>query len=325
MKQWLWVGLFCLSVLLGGYWAFTVGGSPQVGEPAHVFSIALALGSEGLGDRSHNDGAYEGLRRGYRDLGVRYEICEYRGAADQTLNLLQLTQEDHDLIIAVGTENAAAVEKAAARFPKARFAVLGVVVDAPNVSSVVFRSGEGDFLAGVLCALLAPNDIVGFVGAAGSTELERIESAWRRGVLFERPDARVLAASGPPEDLEPLARRMIQEGARVIYAMVDAETAVKMVALPGLLLVSAGTDLSWVDPQTVVGGRVNNMEAAVYLLLEALRAGRLEAGTITLGVQSGGVVLSGPTSPTVPPHVSKRVALVRDRLRDGLLPVGDGR
>ena len=84
-----------------------VGGRSVTAEPKRVVTVSLALGTGDLGDRAFNDSAYTGLQRAQRELGARFRVAPFRGAANQAQNLRQLAQERPDLVIAIGQENAA--------------------------------------------------------------------------------------------------------------------------------------------------------------------------------------------------------------------------
>jgi basic membrane protein A len=53
-------------------------------------------------------------------------------------------------IIAMSFSQASAIEKVAKEFPKLKFAIIDMVVELPNVQSVVFKEQEGSFLVGMM-------------------------------------------------------------------------------------------------------------------------------------------------------------------------------
>ncbi len=78
-------------------------------------------------------------------LGAHFHTVEYLGE-EQTANIMQLAQENYDLTIAIGYENITPLKEVAASLPDLQFAFLEEVVEAPNITLVVFRKLEGDFL-----------------------------------------------------------------------------------------------------------------------------------------------------------------------------------
>ena len=52
----------------------------------------------------------------------------------------------------------------AKEFPDLKFTIVDMVVDLPNVNSVVFKEHEGSFLVGALASLASKSAKIGFVG-----------------------------------------------------------------------------------------------------------------------------------------------------------------
>ena len=67
-------------------------------------------------------------------------------------------------IMTVGFAWATALAKVADEFPKTKFGIIDMVVDKPNVQSIVFKAEEGSFLVGVIAAKTSKTGKVGFVG-----------------------------------------------------------------------------------------------------------------------------------------------------------------
>ncbi|TIX36627.1 MAG: BMP family ABC transporter substrate-binding protein, partial [Mesorhizobium sp.] len=57
-----------------------------------------------------------------------------------------------------------ALEKIAVEFPETKFAIIDMVVDKPNVRSVVYKEQEGSYLVGVMAAMASKTKKVGFIG-----------------------------------------------------------------------------------------------------------------------------------------------------------------
>ena len=69
-----------------------------------------------------------------------------------------------DLIIAIGFNQASAVEDISQEFPDSKFTIVDSFVDQSNVESIVFKEEEGSFLVGVLAAKKSQSNKFGFVG-----------------------------------------------------------------------------------------------------------------------------------------------------------------
>ena len=55
-------------------------------------------------------------------------------------------------MVAIGFSHGAAVEKVAAEFPDTQFGI-DMVVDLPNVRSILFKEHEGSYLVGLLAGM----------------------------------------------------------------------------------------------------------------------------------------------------------------------------
>ena len=308
-----------------------------------VLSVGLALATGDLGDRAFNDSAYAGLQRAQRDLGVRFRVVALQGRDAQFQNLRDLAQERHDLVIAIGQENADAIKAVAAEYPSQRFAIVDSAVEDPNITSITFRELEGDFLAGALAALLSPSGTVGFLGGADIPVIRRIEHGWTQGVHYINPQAQIISsyAAGKndfsgfnkPDVGLQLTEAMYRQQAGVVYAAAGrtALGAITAAQQQGRLVITTGTDQRWLAPAVVLTSRTKNMDAAIVSLITELQAGRLRPGTRVLDLASGGVGLApldgqdlGPDRPAlVPPEVRDRIAALQRDLVAGTIHVAE--
>ncbi len=308
------------------------GGRPAESAPRPVVTVALALAVGDLGDRSFNDSAYAGLQRAQLELGARFRVEPFRDRARQADALRELAQGRPDLVIAIGFDNAEALGIVAAEFPAQAFAIVDADVDAPNVTSIVFRELEGDFLAGALTALLSPGGTVGFLGGAEVPVIQRIEHGWRQGVLHVRPDARLLVSYittgadgsgfGRPDLGRQITAAMFAEGAEVVYTPAGGAAlgGIEAAQAAGRLVITTGADQRYIAPEVVVASRTKNMGPAVYSLIEDVVAGRLTPGTRELDLFSGGVGLTPlASSALIPQQVRERMAAIEADLRAGRL------
>ena len=67
-------------------------------------------------------------------------------------------------IVMAGFSWATPLSEAAGDYPDTKFVLIDMVVDAPNVRSVVFNEHEGSYLVGMMAAQASESDVVSFVG-----------------------------------------------------------------------------------------------------------------------------------------------------------------
>ena len=169
--------------------------------------IGLVLSVGGLGDKSFNDSAYEGLTRGAREFGIVPLYGQPEQMAEDEKYLRQYAEQGVDLVIGVGFLMKDALDKVAGEFPDKRFAIIDAEVDQPNVASLVFREHEGSFLVGAIAGLITKTDKVGFVGGMEIPLIHKFEVGYSEGVKYVNPEAQVLVAyagSGPQAFSDPV-------------------------------------------------------------------------------------------------------------------------
>ena len=188
MKR-LLAGLLVLGLILTA-----CQGEKQEAERRGQPTVGLVLSVGGLGDKSFNDSAYEGLTRAAKDLGIKPVYGQPEQMSEDEKYLRQYAERGMDLVIGVGFLMKDAVEKVSGQFPDGRFAIIDAVVDAPNVASLVFREHEGSFLVGAIAGLMTRTGRVGFVGGMDIPLIHKFEVGYVEGVKYVNPECEVLVA-----------------------------------------------------------------------------------------------------------------------------------
>ena len=98
---------------------------------------------------------------GFQITAVAFEIAN---EAQREQAIRNFADQGYSPIIAAGFAQAAAVEKVAKEYPELKFAIVDMVVDLPNVQSIVFKEHEGSYIVGVLAGMASKSGKVGFVG-----------------------------------------------------------------------------------------------------------------------------------------------------------------
>ena len=127
---------------------------------------AVVYDAGGKFDKSFNEAAYNGMERFRKETGGSYLEFEIANDTQREQAFRRMAQKGANPIIAIGFTQASALEKVAKEFPQLKFAIVDMVVNLPNVQSVVFKEQEGSFLAGMAAAMA-----LGFatLRAAGAT------------------------------------------------------------------------------------------------------------------------------------------------------------
>ncbi|MDX6467135.1 MAG: basic rane protein [Gaiellaceae bacterium] len=109
--------------------------------------VVLVTDVNQLNDHGFNQLAYQGLKRAEAKLGITGSVYQSPSAAQYIPNLATAARKGADLVISVGFDQASAVAKVAAQFPKTHFAIIDVdqssLAGKPkNVEGLIFKEQE---------------------------------------------------------------------------------------------------------------------------------------------------------------------------------------
>ena len=187
-------------------------------KPALSFGMITDVG--GLGDKSFNDSAWDGIQKAGKELGVEPVILQSTKQEDYEANIGNMAQSV-DLSIAVGFLMEQAMKVGAEQYPDMKFGIIDTVVDSPNVMSVTFKEHEGSFLVGVIAGLTTKSNVIGFVGGMDFPLIQKFEVGFVAGVKSVNPKAKVLinytGAFDNPDKGKEIALSQFKQKADVIY------------------------------------------------------------------------------------------------------------
>src|SRR5687768_13593605 len=114
---------------------------------------ALLYDLGGKFDKSFNEAAYNGAEKFKAETGVEYVEFEVSNASQREQALRRFAEQGRNPIVMAGFSWAESLEKVATDFPELNFAIIDMVVDKPNVRSLVFKEHEGSYLVGVMAGM----------------------------------------------------------------------------------------------------------------------------------------------------------------------------
>ena len=262
-------------------------------KPAVVFDMG------GKFDRSFNEGIYNGVERFREETGTEYLEFEVTNESQREQALRRMARNGADIVIAVGFAQAPAVEVVAKEFPDTKFTLIDMVVDLPNVQSVVFNEHEGSFLVGMLAAMASESDAVGFVGGMDIPLIRKFACGYEQGVHYVDPDMQVYqnmtgttpAAWNDPSRGGELARSQFDRGADVVYAAAGGTgTGVYQAAADaGKLAIGVDSNQNYLHPGTMLTSMLKRVDVAAYDAFMSAQEGTWEPGIRVLGLAEDGV------------------------------------
>lgn len=309
--------------LLGMLWG--CGGQSPGNQ--RVLNVGMLLARGGLGDRSFNDSAYAGLQEAQKQFGIRFETADFTSDEANLEALRRFAREDYDLIIGIGFECAPAIETVAQEFPALHFAIVDTVVAGDNIAAITYREQEGDFLMGVLAALLTQSKTVGFIGGVDMDITRRIEAGFKQGVAYQDPTVTVLSDIAgtftEPEIGKQLALAQYAAGADVIYngAGRTGLGIIEAAKEADRLTIGTSGDQRYLAPGNVVGNRPKRVNTAVVTLVEEVLEDRFTPGTRSLGLKEGGLSLGPFDEALVTPEMLRRLEDLEKQIISGKITV----
>ena len=266
---------------------------PQPIKPAIVYDKG------GKFDKSFNEGVFIGAENFRKETNVAFRDFEPTNDAQIEQALRRFARDGHSPIIAVGFSQATALQKVAAEFPNLKFTIIDMVVELPNVQSVVFKEHEGSYLVGLLAAMASKTGKVGFVGGMDIPLIRKFACGYVQGVKAGKPAAEIfqnMTGSTPAAWSDPvkggeLAKSQIDRGADVVYHAAGGTGigVLRAVADAGKLGIGVDSNQNALHPGKVLTSMLKRVDIAAYNSFKAAQDGSWKPGVSVLGLKEGGI------------------------------------
>ncbi len=290
-------GFVCAALLAG-----CAERKPQAAR--QTLHVGLVFDVGGLGDKSFNDLAYQGLLRARDSLGVTFEYFEPTQSSDREAALRLFAQGGADLIIGVGFLFTDDIRAVARDFPEKRFACIdyswteGEEIP-PNLVGLKFREEEGSFLVGALAAMVTRSGTIGFIGGMDIPLIHKFEAGYRAGAQYVDPNVRVLVnyagvtgeAFRNPAKGKELALAQYDQGADILYhASGSTGLGVFEAAREKeRFVIGVDADQSSEAPGLVLTSMIKRVDQVVFEEIALAQGGRFSGGIRILGLRERGV------------------------------------
>ena len=274
--------------------ALSCAGAGAAGiKPGLVYDLG------GKFDKSFNEGVYNGAVKFRADTGIDFRELEIQTDSQRVQALRNFARRGHDPILAVGFQYASSMDKVASEFPETRFAIIDTVIDRPNVQSIVFKEHEGSFIVGVLAAMAAGSDRIGFVGGMDVPLIRRFACGYVQGARHAKPAIEVFqnmtgttgAAWNDPVKGAELARSQFDRGAEVVYHAAGATGlgVLQAAADAGRLGIGVDSNQNHLHPGNVLTSMLKRVDVAAYDVFDSARRGVWKPGVRVFGLKEDGV------------------------------------
>ncbi len=316
-----------MKSLLGAAAALALTSGASLAEPAIIFDLG------GKFDKSFNEAAFNGATRWAEETGGTFKELEMQSAAQREQALRRLAESGANPVVMTGFAFGDSLNLVAQDFPDTKFAIIDMVVDQPNVKSVVFTEQEGSYLVGMMAALASKTGTVGFIGGMDIPLIRRFGCGYAQGVKAVNPDAKIIlnmtgttpAAWNDPVKGAELAKAQKQQGADVIYAAAGGTGVgvLQAAADEGILSIGVDSNQNHLHPGKVLTSMLKRVDVAVY---NAFKEGAdLTPGISVLDLKAEGVgyALDDNNRALVTPEMEDVVNAAAGKIKAGELVVHD--
>ncbi|WP_134678374.1 BMP family lipoprotein [Paracoccus ravus] len=296
-------------------------------DPALIFDLG------GKFDKSFNEAAFHGAEKWKAETGGSYKDLEMQSEAQREQALRRLAETGANPIVMTGFAFGEVLNKVAPDYPDTKFAIVDMVVEQPNVQSIVFTEEQGSYLAGVMAAKASKSGTVGFIGGMDIPLIHKFECGYAQGVKATNPEAKLIinytgttpAAWNDPVKGGELVKAQISQGADVVYAAAGGTGIGVLQAAADANILSIGVDSNQnhLHPGKVLTSMVKGVDNSIY---EAFKAGtELQPGIKVMDLASGGVsvALDDNNKPLVTEDMTAAVDAATKGITGGEIKVHD--
>jgi basic membrane protein A len=246
-----------------------LAGAAFAADPAVIYDLG------GKFDKSFNEAAYNGAEQWKKETGGTYHDLEIQAEAQREQAVRKFAQAGYSPIVVTGFSFADTLNKVAPDFPNIHFVQIDSVVDQPNVQSVVYKSNDASYLAGVLAAKTSKTGKVGFVGGMDIPLIHAFFCGYKQGFMATKADGQVFenytgttaAAWNDPTTAGELAKADFDKGADIVYAAAGASGlgVIQAAKDGGKMSIGVDSNQNYIAPGSVLTSVLKRVDNTVYV------------------------------------------------------------
>jgi len=300
-------------------------------DPALVYDVG------GKNDKSFNEMAWNGAEAYAKATGGSYQDLEIQTDAQREQALRRFAQQGANPIVVPGFTWGGPLDVVAQEFPDTNFAIIDMVVDQPNVRSVLFKEQEGSYIVGALAAMKSESGTIGYVTAFDFPLLQAFGCGYVQGAKAVNPDVVVLqnfigTDFGAFNDINTggeVGRSQLERGADVLYAAAGAsgEGVLQAAADAGKYGIGVDSNQNYLFPGTMLSSMVKRVDVAVQNAFTDQVNGNWTSGIQSLGLAEGGVgaAMDEYNAALITPEMQAKVDELTAKINSGEIVVHDYR
>jgi len=295
--------------------AFVAGSA--LADPAVIYDLG------GKFDKSFNEAAYNGATRWAKETGGTFHDIEIQAEAQREQAVRKFAQAGYNPIIVTGFSFSDTLSKVAPDFPNIHFIQIDSVVNQPNVESILYKSNEASYLAGVLAAKKSTTGKVGFVGGMDIPLIHDFFCGYKEGFMATNPQGTVFenytgttaAAWNDPVGAGELAKADFDRGADIVYAAAGAS------GLGGKLSIGVDSNQNYIQPGSVLTSVLKRVDNTVYDAFKGEIAFKGSVVELGLPEQAVGLAFDQYNKPLITDEMMKTVDDAQAKIVSGEIKV----
>ncbi|KRS11867.1 membrane protein [Roseovarius atlanticus] len=316
-----------MKTLMSAAATLALSAAGALADPALIYDLG------GKFDKSFNESAHNGASRWAEETGGSYNEVELESEAQREQFMRRFAEAGNNPVVMVGFAFGETLGEVAPDYPDTKFVIIDMVVEEPNVRSVVFNEHEGSYLVGMMAAMASESGTVGFIGGMDIPLIRKFACGYVQGVKAANAEATVIQnmtgttpdAWNDPVKGSELTKAQISQGADVIYhAAGGTGTGVLQTAADeDVLGIGVDSNQNYLHPGSVLTSMVKRVDNAVY---DAMSAGAdVETGVNVMGLANDGVAyaMDEHNEALVTPEMKEAVDAAAEQIANGELVVHD--
>ena len=322
--------LFLLLVLVVTVSVFFAGSVFAKGKT----KVAIVFATGGLGDKSFNDSAMEGIKQAVKKYAIEYDHAEPKAIAEYHTYISQFANtRRYDLIISIGFDQADALGQVADRIKDQKFAIIDMVVNKPNVASYIYKEQERGFLVGCAAAFMTTRSgdkkinkesVIGVIGGMKVPLIDANIAGFIVGAKYADPSVKVrysyVGHWTDPAKGKELTISMFEQGADIVWGAAGRSGlgVINAAKEKNRYAIGADSDQGYLAPKNVLTNGMKYVDNTVSLAVGQVVKGSFSTGNHLLGVKENAL---GYSKSILPQDVIAKLEGIKKKIISGEIKI----
>jgi basic membrane protein A and related proteins len=308
-------------------------GGPSTPQDTASTHVCIATNTDGPAPHTFNQLATAGARAS----GARVQVVSSRAASDYLGNLQRCVASKPDLVIAVSSDMASAVWRAAQLHENQKFALVdampvddnGQQVSLTNVTDLLFKQQEPGYLVGALAGLMekskvgsASHNVVGILGSNHGPSVDPYIAGFVAGARQVDPNVIFKITYSDSQDTaycKQLGITQISASADILFEATGrcASGYIDAAYDAAAYAIGSDNDEAYLSP-AVITSALKRVDRVVAITIQRLQNGQLKSGQQIFSLEDDATGFSTPSS-VVPQDIINQVLDLRAKIRSGAI------